>query len=88
MRHRRIPLLLLIVGLLAGGVVFAAADGLVQFVLTGGGGRSEVDTSVLRGSVGQAIAGRGAGGDGVLCAGWPGCQSVTSSLPAPLLLVD
>ncbi|MDX1613698.1 MAG: PKD domain-containing protein [Candidatus Promineifilaceae bacterium] len=89
MRSRRLfALAALAAALVAAGLAFAAADGLIFSAFTGGGGRSESDGAVLRSAVGQAVVGRSDSGDAVLCAGWPGCQSVASTLPAPLLLVD
>lgn len=79
MTPRRVALAVLVVGLLAGGLVLAAANGLVQSALTGGGGRSESDGAVLRSSVGQALTGRSDSGDAVLCSGWPGCQGQLST---------
>ena len=81
-------LVIVIAILLIGGIVHAAADGLVQSIFTGGGGHSQNGDAVLQSSIGQSITGRSGNGNSILCSGWPGCQSANSALPAPLLLVD
>lgn len=81
MTRRRMALLILLSGLLVGTVVLAVGDGLVQSALTGGGGRSEVDSLVLLGAVGQSIGGRSTSGDSVLCSGWPACPPPATSTP-------
>ena len=82
MRSRKvIALVALAAGLLVGGLVLAAADGLILPALTGGGGRSESEGIVMQSAVGQAVVGRSDSGAAVLCAGWPGCRDVVVTPP-------
>lgn len=88
MRSRRVALAALTMLLVSAVLVLAAADGLIQSALTGGGGRSESGGAVLLGSVGQAAVGRSDSGDAGLCVGWPGCRGVTYVQPCYTLTLS